>query len=150
MGQHRRPSKTSGRNQDRPSDGTPNYEIGYGRPPVSGRFKAGQSGNPKGKPKRNRNVRIAVEQALNETIQIREGSRTRSLTKLDGVILKLLDKALHGDAKAHSSLIALLRSVGMTAERTEPSPTEPVTSVDEDIVADFLRRHGKPGREEVP
>ena len=29
-----------------------NYEIGYGKPPASGRFRAGVSGNPKGRPKR--------------------------------------------------------------------------------------------------
>jgi hypothetical protein len=28
------------------------YEIGYGKPPLSGRFRAGVSGNPKGRPKR--------------------------------------------------------------------------------------------------
>jgi hypothetical protein len=27
------------------------YEIGYGKPPVSGRFRPGVSGNPKGCPK---------------------------------------------------------------------------------------------------
>ena len=26
------------------------YEVGYGKPPVSGRFRAGVSGNPKGRP----------------------------------------------------------------------------------------------------
>ncbi|WP_116394747.1 DUF5681 domain-containing protein [Nitrobacter sp. Nb-311A] len=33
------------------------YEVGYGRPPIQGRFKPGQSGNPKGIRKRRRNVR---------------------------------------------------------------------------------------------
>lgn len=28
------------------------YEIGYGRPPKSGQFKSGQSGNPNGRPKK--------------------------------------------------------------------------------------------------
>ncbi|MDB5317781.1 MAG: hypothetical protein JWO26_370 [Rhodospirillales bacterium] len=28
-----------------------NYKVGYGRPPQGTRFKKGQSGNPKGRPK---------------------------------------------------------------------------------------------------
>ena len=63
------------------------------------------------------------------------------MTKLDGVVLNILDKALQGDAKAQSSMITLMRSVGMTAEPAEPSATEPVTDHDEEIIADFLRRH---------
>ena len=27
----------------------PEYEIGYGKPPKSGQFKRGESGNPKGR-----------------------------------------------------------------------------------------------------
>lgn len=27
------------------------YEVGYGKPPISGRWKPGQSGNPSGRPK---------------------------------------------------------------------------------------------------
>ena len=27
------------------------YDVGYGKPPASTRFKPGQSGNPKGRPK---------------------------------------------------------------------------------------------------
>jgi hypothetical protein len=54
----------------------------------------------------------------------------------------MLNKALQGDAKALTALIALVRSVGMTAETPEPSRTEPVTAHDGDIIADFLRRQG--------
>ena len=28
----------------------PNYEVGYGRPPVAGQFAAKTSGNPRGRP----------------------------------------------------------------------------------------------------
>lgn len=29
----------------------PGYDVGYGRPPEETRFKKGQSGNPRGRPK---------------------------------------------------------------------------------------------------
>jgi hypothetical protein len=34
-------------NDPRPKN--PNYEVGYGRPPIASRFKKGQSGNPRGR-----------------------------------------------------------------------------------------------------
>ena len=134
------PPKTSQRHNDQSSETPPDYEIGYGRPPRHSRFKAGKTGNPKGRPKDNRNVRTVVEEALNEKIKIRVGDRTRSRSKIDGVVLTIVNKALQGDAKAQTMLIALLRSVGMTAEAPEPTSTEPVTAHDADVIADFLLR----------
>src|SRR5262249_25898809 len=71
--------------------------AGYGKPPVHAQFKPGRSGNPKGRPKGLRNIRSVIEEALNQRITIREGDRTRSLTKLDGVILTMITGALKGN-----------------------------------------------------
>jgi hypothetical protein len=137
-----RPPKTSQHDHDQSPEAAPENEIGYGRPPRHRRFKPGQSGNLKGRPKQHRNVRTVVEEALNQRITIREGDRAHSRSKLDGVVLTILNKALQGDAKAQTMLIALLRSIGMTAETPEPTSAEPVTTHDADIIADFLRRQG--------
>jgi uncharacterized protein DUF5681 len=125
-----------------PSSAAPEYVIGYRRPPVHSRYKPGQCGNPRGRPKRQRNVRTVVEETLNQRIKVREGDRTRSLTKLDGVVLTMVAGALKGDPKALASLMSLLRSVGMTAEAPAAIPREPLTSDDEAMIADFLGRQG--------
>jgi len=117
------------------------HAVGYGRPPRHTRFKPGQCGNPKGRPKRQRNVRTVVEGVLGERITIREGNRTRSLTKFDAMVLTMMNAALKGDAKAQASVIALLRSVGMTDEAPEASHSEPLTADDAAVIADYLRRH---------
>ena len=142
MAKHPRLPKSSQRDHDQSLEAVPDYEIGFRRPPVRRRFKPGQTGNPKGRPKGRRKVRTVVEEALNQRITIREGDRTRSLPKLDGVVLTMVNKALQGDAKALTALIQLIRSVGMTEEMPEPTSTEPVTAHDGEIIADFLRRHG--------
>ncbi len=142
MAKHPRLTRKSQRDHRHSAAAKRDYEIGYGRPPQHSRFKPGESGNDKGRPKGRRNVRTVVEEVLNQRITIREGDRTRSLRKLDGVVLTMVNKALQGDVKAQASVLALLRSVGMTAEVPEPSSTEPVTAHDPDIIADFLRRHG--------
>ncbi len=143
MAKHPRPPKKSRPNDSYPSGVKRDYEIGYGRPPEHSRFKPGKSGNTKGRPKGRRNVRTVVEDVLNQRITIREGDRTRSLSKLDGLVLTMVNKALSGDAKALPPLIALLRSVGFINEVPEPTGGEPITAHDGEIIADFLRRHGK-------
>lgn len=132
---------------DGPSEATPSYEVGYRRPPIESRFKPGQSGNPKGRPKRHRNVRTVVQETLNQRITIREGKRTRLLSKLEGVVLAVVNSALQGNAKSVTALMALLRAVGMTAEMPEPTNTEPVTQHDREIIDEFLRRRVSGGEQ---
>ena len=42
------------------------YEIGYRKPPKHTQFKKGQSGNPKGRPKRSESFGQLVREALDE------------------------------------------------------------------------------------
>jgi hypothetical protein len=123
-------------------NGAQTFSVGYGRPPVHSRFQPGQSGNPKGRRKGQRNVRTVVDGELSQRIKVREGNRTRSLTKLDGFVVTLVNAALKGDAKAWASLINLLRSLGMTGEPPVATDQKPYTADDESIIADFLRRQG--------
>ena len=116
--------------------------VGYGNPPVRTRFKPGQSGNPKGRRKDQRNVHTVVDEALSQRITIREGNRTRSVTKLDAVILTMVSAALKGDTKAQAQLITLLRSLGMTGEPPEAPTQEPFTADDQGLIADYFRRNG--------
>jgi hypothetical protein len=136
----RRP-KTQRRDRDRSSEPPPDYEIGYRRPPPDRRWEPGQSGNPKGRPKRDQNLRTVIEEALHETTELREEGRSRFVSKKQALVLSTLNKAVKGDPKARTAF-ALLRP--MTAETPEPTSTEPVTTHDAEIIADFFRRHGVP------
>lgn len=118
------------------------YVVGYGRPPQHSRFKPGQSGNRKGRPRGRVNLRTVVEHALNERIEIRDRDRTRTLSKLAGVVQAVVNKSVKGDARAQATLITLLRALRMTAETPEPTGTEQITTHDAEIIADFFRRRG--------
>ena len=72
-------------------------ETGYGRPPEHGRFKPGQSGNPNGRPKKSRNAKTIIRRVLDSTVTVREGDRTRTVSKLEGIILRQVEGALKGD-----------------------------------------------------
>ena len=70
------------------------YEVGYGKPPKHTQFKPGQSGNRKGRPRGQRNFRTAVRDALQEKVTIREGDRTRSVSRMDAIIRVTFNNAL--------------------------------------------------------
>lgn len=80
---------------------------GYGRPPVSGRFTIGTSGNPKGRP-RGRKSSVPYDTVLGQMVTIREDGRQRRVTAAEAFILQLTRKGLAGDsAAARSSLAAI-------------------------------------------
>ncbi len=80
---------------------------GYGKPPTAMRFKKGQSGNPKGRPK-NRHKSIPYDAVLGQMVTIREDGRERRVTAAEAFLLQLTQKGLAGDsAAARDSLDAI-------------------------------------------
>jgi hypothetical protein len=85
-------------------------KVGYRRPPEKSRFKAGQSGNPHGRPKGALNLATILEQTLREPIVIVENGRRKTVTKLEAAIKQVVDQATRGKLKAVQLLAALVRS----------------------------------------
>lgn len=132
----KQPKTTNGA---QPSDAAPKYDIGYGRPPAHTRFKPGHPGCG-GRPKRQRNLRTVLEATLDERITIREGNRTRSVSKRDAIILRMVNDAVSGNAKAQSNLIALMRSHDLIGQPQDEADLQPFTADDLAIITDFLGR----------
>ena len=87
--------------------------IGYGRPPEQSQFKPGQSGNPKGRPKASRNLKTIIRNALTSSVILREGERKRSVSKLEGIVLRQLESALKGNEKAALATLKMAGQVGL-------------------------------------
>jgi hypothetical protein len=83
------------------------YEIGYRKPPRSGQFKAGVSGNPKGRPKR---APLAaadiISGVLAAPMQYREQGRTKTLTRQMLMLKVIVDRAVSGDLKAAEDVLS--------------------------------------------
>ena len=130
------------RKPSRRADDDAAYEIGYCKPPKHTRFRPGQSGHPSGRPRGQLNFRTAVREALKEKITIREGDRTRTVSKMAAIIQVTFNKALKADAKALVAFLQFVRWAGLMDEQPELSSTETISEEDEAIVAGYLERHG--------
>mgnify|MGYP001597898680 CR=1 FL=1 len=97
----------------------PGYDVGYARPPNATRFKPGQSGNPKGRPKGAKNKRPAFNQErmkeiiLDEayrTINVRDGDRNVTVPMAQAIIRSLAVNAAKGQHRAQRLFAELLGS----------------------------------------
>ena len=94
------------------------------------------------------NFRTAVRDALKEKITIREGDRTRTVSKMDAIIHVTFNNALKAMPKPSLPFIQLVRWAGLMDEQPELSSAETISAEDEAILAGYLERHGlKPHKE---
>lgn len=80
------------------------YAVGYGKPPRGRPFAPGHSGNPNGRPKGSKNFHTLVEEALNETVAVREKGREQMISKRQVGALRLANKVAEGDPKVLAML----------------------------------------------
>lgn len=114
-------------------------DVGYRKPPKRTQFKPGKSGNPKGRAKGQRNLRSDLTSLLKKPVTIREDGELRRVSRQEAILLSLFEKAVRGDVKASSQMLAIL----LRLEAQDPPEQAParVTDNDRAIIADFLRRN---------
>ena len=100
------------------------YEIGYKRPPKSGQFAKGRSGNPKGRPKGSNNFVTILEKELGQSISVNENGKKKTVTRLQAMVKRIVAGALQGDQKSLLTLIEIMRRTGRF-EQTEPDSLLP-------------------------
>jgi hypothetical protein len=83
------------------------YEVGRGKPPEHTRFRKGQSGNPKGRPKGRRDFNKEIEEVLSAHVVVTENGRPRKVSSRMATLMRLREKALKGDGRAMDRLLEL-------------------------------------------
>lgn len=117
--------------------------IGYGRPPEQSQFKPGQSGNPKGRPKASRNLKTIIRNALTSSVILREGERKRSVSKLEGIVLRQLESALKGNEKAALTTLKMAGQVGLLDSGDGAGDTPILSATEQTILNEIFARNGK-------
>jgi hypothetical protein len=84
----------------RPAD-----DVGYGRPPREHQFQPGRSGNPKGRPKGAKGESTLLREIFQRKIETRSGGRSRRITVLEGILLRITEDSLKGNTRSAAFLL---------------------------------------------
>jgi hypothetical protein len=110
-------------------------DVGYGKPPRSRRFKPGQSGNPKGRPKGAKNRDTILRELLNSKITMRRDGKARKITVMEGIFHKVVEDSLKGNIKSATFLLNQLAAI------TSDGGNESEISRDDKAVLDAYLRN---------
>ena len=113
------------------------YAANYRKPPLHTRFKKGQSGNPRGRPKKNLPALLVA--ALNEPVFVTIDGERRKITKREAVITQLVNESASANLRATKMLIDMLRDI---EKRAEPATAEknPFSPTDKEVVQQLITR----------
>ncbi len=120
------------------------YEVGYARPPSATRFKPGQSGNPKGRPKAQQRPKDILAKLLATRIFVQDAGRHRSMTLQEVVMRNIVHGAAGRDPKSIQMLLGLIQRYPELdqAAGAPVAPTASVSAADAAIVQAFLADQG--------
>ena len=83
-------------------------DVGYKKPPVKSRFKKGNSGNPKGRPKRKPDLHTdALKRFLSASVEYRDGGIVKKARREELSIRTHLNRAVNGDITSAEFLLKL-------------------------------------------
>lgn len=93
-----------------PTEGTAaGYEVGYGRPPKHTRFRKGQSGNPKGRPKGAKAFNTIVRETLTTKLRVRTAKGRKNVTHVQALMMQTIESALKGSRQDRHELLRYYR-----------------------------------------
>jgi hypothetical protein len=126
-----------------PQDRAADYPVGYGKPPLASRFKRGTSGNAKGRPKGSKNLKTLIRDAMTASISIQEGAKTKRVSRIEGVVLRQLQKALMGSDQAAMAVVKMALQLGFLEGSTDNFDAVALTRDDEQILSELIARSRK-------
>jgi hypothetical protein len=120
------------------------YAVGYKCPPLQSRFRPGQCGNPKGRPRKSRNSRTIAREQLDATMTVKVDGKTKKMSRREVMFQQLTKRAVEGaDIKA----MDYLRKVAgdhADADAGEGGGVEgavaPLSAVERRVLLDIQRR----------
>lgn len=113
------------------------YEVGYCKPPKETQFQKGQSGNCKGRPKKERDdVLTLLQKEMHSQVTLADGQR---ISKEEAMVKQLANKAVKGDIKSQK-IVLQLQDKGHRRTRGERLHDKLIDRnyLEDDDITDFL------------
>jgi hypothetical protein len=115
------------------------YAVGYGKPPVATRFKPGQSGNSKGRPKAAKGLGTIVRDTMTQKVAVRTPSGEKRISRIEAALHKTVELAMKGNPRALGQLIKLYADAVPEAKSCVDAPelAEDLTATDVAILEEL-------------
>jgi hypothetical protein len=139
MSLRRRGDAGRGPQGGRRSTSSARYTVGYGKPPKAHRFRPGQSGNRRGRPKGAKNTATLLREILDRKIEVRTGTTVRKISVREAILTRFAESALKGDSKSAGFLLQRYDASQTVADHSSTD----VTADEREIVDAFLKEHLK-------
>ena len=108
------PEKTGGGGKKKPPRG--DYEVGYGKPPKSGQFKPGRSGNVSGRRRKVASA-IDIDDILDRPVAVASGGKLKAMEPKKVTLLAQIKKAKDGNQQALAHVLDKFVKHGVLGSR---------------------------------
>ena len=108
------------------------YASNYRKPPLHTRFKKGQSGNPRGRPKKTLPGLLLA--ALNEPVFVTIDGKRRKITKREVIVTQMVNNAAGADLRATKMLIDMMKDIERKAGVAAPPEPRRFAPADEQVI----------------
>jgi hypothetical protein len=126
------------RDHDHDAGSDSGEKVGYGRPPRHSRFRPGQSGNPKGRPKGARSIQDGVSEVFRKARRVKVQGKTVRMPTFMVILASQAERAMRGDVAAFRALTPLMMRLVDGDEGGEAVKKLP--EEDRRLLADFVER----------
>ena len=114
------------------------YANNYRKPPLHTRFKKGQSGNPRGRPKKTLPALLLA--ALNEPVFVTIDGKRRKITKREVIVTQMVNNAAGADLRATKMLIDMMKDIERKAGVAAPPEPRRFAPADEEVIKHMVAR----------
>jgi hypothetical protein len=110
-----------------------------GNPPRETRFRKGQSGNPKGRPKGSKNLRTLIMEAALHPVTATLNGKKRKITNIQATTMQLATKAASGNQAAMVKFLDWIDEIETRAAAAKPSQF-PLSEADLEVLRATYQR----------